>query len=85
MKTDEAGNNTPLTFCVRHQPSGGSASRAIAQARHVVQAVHEAFIFYKPGRFANRADALVYCTAVKKALAGDVKEAELRIPAPQGR
>eukprot|EP00505_MAST-04D_sp_SCG-Rhode-Island_P001813 Stramenopile-MAST_4_protein_1813 len=39
--------------------------------------------FYKPGRFANRADALVYCTAVKKALSGDEEAAVEGIPLPK--
>ena len=36
--------------------------------------------FYKPGRFANRKDALVYCKAVKKSLAGRFDDAMHSVP-----
>ena len=36
--------------------------------------------FYRPGRFANRQDALVYCKAVKKSLAGRLEEAMESVP-----
>jgi hypothetical protein len=83
VKTDGAGNNH-------------TAHIFVSAANQVVEVPAELSLkldmssklctklssFYKPGRFANRADALVYCTAVKKALAGNVKEAEKGIPAP---